>query len=340
MHQIPSIPVKSALLDLAAREVLQCFYGWPPAVSVTALGNGGGFSGARLWRVDSRGGRLCLRAWPEGVAADSLTYLHRLIAQANGCGLDFIPTIHAAVRGATWIEHGGRLWELSSWQPGRADFHANPSPARLRAACAALARTHVAWSQFAGGRGVCPAVLRRLARLREWRELIASGWRGPLQAPADEVVYPVAYRAWTVVARHIHCIPILLQPWSTPTLPLQPCLCDVWHDHLLFVGDTLTGLIDFGAVKTDHVAVDLARLLGSLVGDDREAWARGLSAYREVRGFTAEEELLAEALDRTGTILGAANWLVWLYRDRRVYEDVAGVARRLDALVTRMEKWN
>jgi hypothetical protein len=332
--------MKSAPLDLAAREVLQRYYSWPRAVSVTALGNGGGFSGARLWRVDCRGGPLCLRAWPEVMAADALTYLHRLIAQANGCGLDFIPTIHAAVRGTTWIEHGGRLWELSSWQPGRADFLANPSLERLRAACAALARTHVAWSRFAGGCGVCPALLRRFARLREWRELIASGWRGPLQAPADEMLYPIACRAWTVLVRHIHCVPPLLQPRMSRETPLQPCLCDVWHDHLLFTGDTLTGLIDFGAVKMDHVAVDLARLLGSLVGDDREAWARGFVAYREFRSFTAEEELLAEALDRTGTILGAANWLVWLYRDRRVYEDVAGVARRLDALVTRMEKWN
>src|SRR5262249_40972244 len=104
--------------------------------------------------------------------------------------------------------------------------------------------------------------------------------------------------------------------------------------------DTLTGLIDFGAVKTNHIAVDLARMFGSLLGDDRAAWGRGFVAYREVRGLTAQEELLAEVLDRTGTILGAASWLLWLYRDRQQYESAVGVARRLDALASRMEKWN
>jgi hypothetical protein len=44
-------------------------------------------------------------------------------------------------------------------------------------------------------------------------------------------------------------------------------------------------------------------------------------------------------LDRTGTILGTANWLLWLYRDKRVYEEGSGVARRLAALVERMERW-
>ena len=44
-------------------------------------------------------------------------------------------------------------------------------------------------------------------------------------------------------------------------------------------------------------------------------------------------------LDETGTILGAANWLRWLYRDGRSYEDRNAVARRLEVLVRRLEAW-
>src|SRR5262249_15177817 len=213
-----------------------------------------------------------LRAWPvNGMTGHSLACLHQLMKQARGSGLHFVPLIHPTEDGATWLERSCRLWELSSWQPGRADFHSNPSPQRIHAASTALAHVHMAWSQFSKGCGVCPAVLRRLARFQEWSELIASGWRGPLDAPTDATVYLISYRAWTILARHIHRVPALLQPWTTRALPLQPCLCDVWHDHLLFDGDALTGLIDFGAVKPDHVAVDLARMLGSLVGDDWEA---------------------------------------------------------------------
>ena len=100
-------------------------------------------------------------------------------------------------------------------------------------------------------------------------------------------------------------------------LSLQPCLCDVWHDHLLFSGDTLTGLVDYGSVKIDHVAVDLARMLGSLVEDNTAKWDLGLLGYRGIRPFSASEEGLARALDRAGIVLGAANWLKWLCLERR-----------------------
>ena len=52
------------------------------------------------------------------------------------------------------------------------------------------------------------------------------------------------------------------------TAPLQVCHGDLWHDHVLFSGEEVTGLIDFDAMKIDSRALDLARLLGSLVKDD------------------------------------------------------------------------
>jgi Ser/Thr protein kinase RdoA (MazF antagonist) len=97
--------------------------------------------------------------------------------------------------------------------------------------------------------------------------------------------------------------------------------------------------LDYGSVKMDHVAVDLARLLGSLVGDDLEMQAVGIEAYRSVRPLSAEDADLVRVLDETGTVLGAANWLRWLYHEGRRYEDLGAVARRLAALVKRMERW-
>jgi homoserine kinase type II len=182
-------------------------------------------------------------------------------------------------------------------------------------------------------------VSRRLDRARDWTTATASGWRIPLHAGREDPIRPWAERAWLLLERLAGSVPALLAPWAKQALPLQPCLCDVWHDHLLFEGDRLTGLVDFGAVKVDHVAVDLARLLGSLVGDEDDGWETGCAAYRAVRPLTADEETLARALDRTGTIIGAANWLLWLYREGRAYQDLDGVTRRLAAEVERMERW-
>jgi homoserine kinase type II len=120
---------------------------------------------------------------------------------------------------------------------------------------------------------------------------------------------------------------------------VQPCLRDLWHDHLLFEGDRLTGLIDYGAVKADHVTADLARMLGSLVGDDQGGWEGGLRAYRRVRGLTDNEEQLAHMIDRTSTILGVVNWLRWVYHEGRSYEDLSAVVRRLESLLNRVESW-
>jgi Ser/Thr protein kinase RdoA (MazF antagonist) len=258
--------------------------------------------------------------------------------RARDAGLTIVPVVYRAKQGATWVEHDGRCWEALSWQPGRADFAENPSPARLRSACTALARLHDAWATPSWEKGICPAIQRRLARTAEWSQLVASGWRESLAARRDDPLRLLVEKAWFLLADRAPRVPRLLAPFEPFKVPLQPCLCDVWHDHLLFEGDTLTGLVDFGGVKIDHVSVDLARMLGSLVGDDANLWSIGLEAYREIRAFSAEEEQLARVLDVTGTIVGLVNWLLWIYRDGRQYDDWQGVARRMKALIERLER--
>jgi Ser/Thr protein kinase RdoA (MazF antagonist) len=130
-----------------------------------------------------------------------------------------------------------------------------------------------------------------------------------------------------------------LLPFAGMMVPTHICLCDVWHDHVLFRGQEVSGVVDYGSLKRDHAAVDLARLLGSLVGDDKEGRAVGLQSYREVRPLEGWEERLIEILDRTGTVLSAANWLRWLYHDNRQYEDRQAVARRLAGIVERLEQY-
>src|SRR5262249_53343693 len=112
-----------------------------------------------------------------------------------------------------------------------------------------------------------------------------------------------------------------------------------WHDHVLFTGNAVTGIIDYGSVRHDHPAVDLARLLGSLAGDDGDLTAAGLAAYRGVRQLGAGVGELSRVLDVTGTVLGLANWLFMLYCEERQFDDRGAIARRMQELVTRLERW-
>jgi len=315
-----------------------------PAVSknaqLIALGNRGGFSGARLWHVETPGEAFCLKAWPpQAPSVQRLARIHQLMHSARASGLSFVPALLQSDRGTTWTEHEGRLWDLTTWMPGQADFRAVPTASRLEAACIAVAQLHAVWARATPQIGVCPAIRRRLERVREWLTLVKSGWQPRWEDRLDDPVRHWAERAWICLTGGMESLPTVLGPWSERRMPLHPCLCDIWHDHLLFQGEVVAGIIDYGAVKTDHVAVDLARLLGSLVGDEKKLRAAGLSAYRRVRPLSWEEETLVDFLDESGTWIGLANWLEWLYREKRVFEDRQAVAGRLADLVLRVENW-
>jgi Ser/Thr protein kinase RdoA (MazF antagonist) len=127
-----------------------------------------------------------------------------------------------------------------------------------------------------------------------------------------------------------------LEPLAGVALPLQPCLRDIWHDHVLFTANEVTGIVDFGGLDIDTPATDIARLLGSLVGDDREGWQTGLAAYSTVRPLTADELRAATALDASGTVLAGCNWLRWVYIESRQFEDRRQIIDRFRRILMRV----
>ncbi len=128
----------------------------------------------------------------------------------------------------------------------------------------------------------------------------------------------------------------LLERASQNRLPLQPCIRDVWHDHVLFTNERVTGLIDFGALRDDHIATDIARLLGSLVRDDQAGWVAGLSAYEQLRPLTPLDRQLVTVYDQSGVLLSAMNWLQWLFIDGRRFDDLSRVHGRCAEIATRL----
>src|SRR5690606_13995945 len=99
-----------------------------------------------------------------------------------------------------------------------------------------------------------------------------------------------------------------LEKWLWTPLPMQWCLRDIWHDHILFTHNEVTGVLDFGAAAIDSAAGDVARLLGSMVGDDGDGWRIGLEAYEAVRRLSWKEQDAEWLFDATGTVLSAVNW--------------------------------
>ena len=297
--------------------VLAAYPAWVADAAIEPLGNRGGFSGARIYRLECVRGDFCLRAGAPGEAISRVKARHALQLSAR---LDFVPRLVSTRSGTTVVERSGVCWELMNWMPGRADFHAAPSAARLQAAVEALAHIHVSWQSHARpGLAECPGVRRRLDAVENLPRI------DPF---ADRLQRELAY--WLPQMSAILA--------DLPRVGLQPVLRDIWHDHLLYEGETLTGLVDYASIDFDSVAVDLARMLGSLIEDDEASWQCALSAYRRVRPLSDDEERLARALDRAGVIASLANWHRWIATGERD-PALPHVCGRIERLLTRVGCW-
>jgi len=322
-------------LEIAAGDVLGA-YRLPSPCQCIPLGSAGGFSGARLWRVLILGQILRLKAWPADFQdSERLGRVHRWMGMACLHGLNFVPVVQRARDERSWQVRAARFWDLTEWMSGTADFRLQPSLERVQAACQALASLHHVW-QRESLIETPPSVIRRMQSVREWDALLRSGWRPEFSPEELDPVTAVARRIWLLLPPFLPEIRLRLECW-TDKRRLQPCICDIWHDHVLFSGANVSGIIDYGSMRIDHPATDLARMLGSLIGDHQSMFAVGIAAYRQVRPFDDVEATLARVLDWTGMVLGAANWLHRLYREKRYYEDRTLVAKRMQALFDRME---
>jgi hypothetical protein len=89
-------------------------------------------------------------------------------------------------------------------------------------------------------------------------------------------------------------------------------------------------------MQVDSPACDLSRLLGSLVGNDQDAWLFAREAYGRIRPLSLGEWELTQALDEAILILAGLNWLDWICVQGRIFEDYAAIYVRLDEMLVRL----
>jgi homoserine kinase type II len=284
------------------------------------------FSGTRLWQVMASSRSFGLRCWPEDSPPRAhLQWIADVLAALRERRIDYIPVPVCAATGERVVGCGGRLWQLEPWLPGRSDFHATPSAGRLMAAMTALAALHNASATIAAPSGTLPTrepsptVADRLAQVRAWRgggldRLVEATQRLPPGAMKDlaQQVARLAPLGWADVESR-------LAPLTAAPTHVMPVIRDLWHDHVLFDEERLTGIVDFGAMRIDSPAADIARLVASLVGDDRARWNVALESYQSVRSLSALEHRLIDAFHASANWLAALNWAQWLVVDQRVF---------------------
>jgi len=314
-------------------------YRLPPIQRIEYLGGAGGFSGAQLWRIHSEQqgvGDFCLRRWPlNHPDPDRLEWINLVLVHtaANGCPEVAVPL--EANCGQRTIAQHEYLWEVSPWMPGAANFVDDPNDERLSNVASCLARFHLGSAQVNLDFRKSPNAIARYDALTSARELIGVLEKTAEQSPIPSVNFlrELVVRLGTKTANQLAAN---LEPFTKEVFPVQPVIRDIWHDHILFTGNEVTGIVDFGAMQMDSVALDLARVLGSIVGDENQRWEMALDVYSQARPLQPREIEFAFALDQCASFLGSLNWLKWILLEQRSFEDNAAVEKRVSHLIDRL----
>lgn len=302
-------------LDIPARVRAELLLpnGFQPAQNAT-----GGYSAAVVWRcAGADGDQGCLRRWPPAhPTPQRLKILHDHLQRLTARGIVYTPAIHCNHRGETFVCDGGHLWELTGWLPGSADYLQHPSVARLRSALTGLARVHHVWEESAR-EGVSPTLRDRLERLRAWQArladepLVASGFQCPVEQH-------LCHQTYSLLQQWLPRLIAETQAIVEHPVRLHFVQRDLWSAHVLFQGEELSGMIDFGAARFDEPWTDVVRLLGTCEPASVEPRRAGVQFYREARLrlgdvlHTSWTWVRFQLLDRIATLLSAAQWMEWL----------------------------
>ncbi|GAB4156952.1 MAG: hypothetical protein Tsb009_34000 [Planctomycetaceae bacterium] len=308
-----------------------------------------GFSGAEIHQITTQAGNYALRGWRAGsLPRERLRGLHRLLAFIFERGVDQVAVPVSSKQGETLVAFQNRLWQLEPWMPGEASYWQSPSREKLRSAMETLAAWHRAARQFLPEQqestwfrcepnSPSPAVAERLQKLIRWQKGRAEEVRRFLPAETNLEFRSLSERVLRAFSLLAPKLMQDLQAACQECFPLQPCLRDIWHDHVLYVDDQVTGLIDPSACRLENVTTDLARLLGSLVGDDREAWNFAVEVYAAINPLKENEWRLMRLLDRSTVLLSGVFWLNrWYFQPERILDREAVIAR-MKTIVARQE---
>jgi len=268
--------------DLRLAAVLQQFGVRPEEVEAI----GGGFSGACVWRVRTRGDRFMGLRWsPEPLERSELERRESIcrwmqFARAAGCEWVPQPFRPLGAVGNFLLTQPDGWWQLETWMPGH-PVDTAPSPLQLQQALAAVSRLHQTGRSWAlqespgggppgGRRGLAaatsPGLQRRLLLVRELQSgALARLFASAAQDPDGEF-RQLSQQLERCLQQRLPGLARHLEELAPCTFSLQPVLRDLWQPHILFSGDQVTGVIDWNAAFSDHPAFDYSRLLASWYG--------------------------------------------------------------------------
>lgn len=267
---------------------------------------------------DGNGARFILTMYEARTEVRDLPYFLALLDHLSASGCPVPATIHD--RAGVALRHvGDKPVALIEFLSGVSV--SEPTPSQARAVGSALARMHLAASDFAMSRtnGLGP-----------------TGWRNLLDACGHDGLAAIDPTLADLVEREL---PAVLAAWPD-ALPRSVIHADLFPDNVLMLDDRVTGMIDFYFSCTDITAYDVAVTHAAWCFDATGTHFNAavstalLEGYESVRPLSAAERAALPLLARGAALrflsTRAYDWLNTPANALVTRKDPMAFARRLE----------
>ena len=218
-----------------------------------------------------------------------------------------------------WLQVDEIIWQIEPWMPGTSLSGDDVTTLDVSAALIALNQFHQLATKavrvvgsddwFVNATKPSPAVLRRLSIVNELTHGVLDILQRELSKDSDDRFRSLAVRVCKSLRTWLPWLRRELTALAIISFPIQPVLRDVWRAHVLFTDNEVTGLIDLSAAASDHVTVDVTRLVRSWYGTDVAKIQKSMEEYQSLRILNASEQRLLQVLDASTVLLSPVTWL-------------------------------
>lgn len=278
-----------------------------------------GFSGAKVWRIGSGAAIWALKLWPSvGPNRATLAWIHGVLqfAAARGWRLAPLPLVDAAGN-SVHVGSDGSCWDVTPWINGTVLAEGKAMPDHVRSAAMALAAYHLAVREHPDveASALSPGLKLRLAEVESWQTIDLRGALLQLgrTTSATEEASAVLKHLAEVIPPLLPATAARLTKLTQVELFILPAIRDLWRPHLFYDETQVVGVIDFGALRLEHRATDLARLLGSLCDSRENLWKVGFQSYQHVWPLTSQEVEVYQAFVASQRVLAPLTWAQRLF---------------------------
>ncbi|WP_437186811.1 phosphotransferase enzyme family protein [Planctomicrobium sp. SH668] len=305
----------------------------------------GGFSSSPVFQIDTTFATYALKGWKASHwPVARVLERHRWLQFLSSNRIPVATPLKDRFTGSSVYESASGSWQLEQWMPGGSSTLSEMTPNRWRSMMTTLATMHQASSRFkyqSAGKGWF-AVRHAPSSTLEERRLIIATWTAEKRRRATHQLQnaPRRFResALAILSAFSQFAPQVdqqLAALEVEKVLLIPCHRDLWNEHVLFSGDTVSGIIDPTAARSEHIASDLSRLLSSFLDDSGSSWKPALDLYQSIAPLSSIDMQMIDAFRVSSIVLSGMTW-VERFAFRPELELTDSILHRIELITQRL----